>query len=169
MRCPYCNKDTTKVTDSRLSLSGIRRRRECLQCKQRFTTYERVQNSHFVVKKRDGVIEDYSKQKLLESIMKACTKRPIAAKQIQRIVEIIEKKLSDTGKLEILSQYIGQLVMTNLKDLDRVAYIRFASVYNNYQDINNFEEAIINLKETYKSKQLPLIQTLKSTSEKKKK
>ncbi len=169
MRCPYCNKDTTKVTDSRLSLSGIRRRRECLQCKQRFTTYERVQTTHFVVKKRDGVIEDYSKQKLLESITKACTKRPISTKQIQRIVEIIEKKLSDTGKLEISSQYIGQSVMANLKDLDRVAYIRFASVYNDFQDINNFEEAITNLKETQKSKQLPLMQTLKSTSGKKKK
>ena len=137
-----------------------------MQCKQRFTTYERVQTSHFVVKKRDGVNEKYSKQKLLESITKACTKRPISAKQIQRIIEIIEKKLSDTGKFEISSQHIGKLVMMNLKDLDRVGYLRFASVYNNFQDINNFEEAIMNLKQSQNSKQLPLIQTLKSTSDK---
>jgi len=146
MRCPYCNHAESKVTDSRAMDEGIRRRRECLQCGVRFTTYERIQNMALMVAKRDGRREDFRRDKLMTGITKACAKRPVPLKDIDRVVEEIEAELQNVGRAEIPSAHIGEMVMRKLKKLDRVAYIRFASVYRDFDDIDNFEQAVRDLR-----------------------
>ncbi len=142
MLCPYCSHGDSKVIDSRDSGEDIRRRRECLRCGLRYTTYERVQTRALQLIKRDGRHEDFNRDKLWVSLTKACAKRPIPLGAVDKIVEDIEALLADVGKAEIPSQAIGELVMDRLKGLDRVAYIRFASVYRDFRDIETFKDEI---------------------------
>jgi transcriptional repressor NrdR len=140
MKCIYCSCET-HVTDKREAPDGTRRRRECLKCKKRFTTYEKAFKSDIVVVKKDGRRELYSTDKLRSGVMKACEKRPVSMKQIETIVSKIEEKLRKKGK-EVKTSLIGKMVMNRLKKVDDVAYIRFASVYMNFQNINDFKSAM---------------------------
>jgi len=142
MLCPFCNNDDSKVIDSRDSGDGIRRRRECQSCSRRFTTYERVQTYTVMVIKRDGRREDFHREKLWGSLNKACAKRPLPTGSIDKMAEAIEAKLVNLGKAEVPSDAIGELVMDRLRDVDRVAYIRFASIYRDFRDIESFKEEI---------------------------
>jgi len=141
MKCVYC-KLNTRVTDKRESPNGTRRRRECLKCKKRFTTYEKVQNKVIQIVKRDERREGYTSAKLLASLIKACAKRPLPRGKLEKSAEEIESILIKSGKSEIKADYIGQLVMERLKMVDTVAYIRYASVYRNFQDIETFKKEI---------------------------
>jgi len=146
MHCPYCNNNETKVTDKRDSEGETRRRRECLKCEKRFTTYERIEHDINVVKK-DGRREKYSREKLRKGIEKACEKRPITSEQIDGAVQDVEAKIFAKAKdKDIKSENIGELVMQKLKKLDKIAYIRFASVYREFADIDDFKQEIKNLK-----------------------
>jgi transcriptional repressor NrdR len=140
MKCPYCSHEEDKVVDSRPSSDGrsVRRRRECLSCAKRYTTYEYVENVSMVVVKNDGRREPFDRQKLLRGIELACNKRPISAKKIVSLEEEIEEELQNLSKKEITSKEIGAAVMKRLRDLDEVAYVRFASVYHKFKDINEF-------------------------------
>lgn len=140
MKCPFCNYQDTKVIDSRGQddNSVIRRRRLCESCGKRFTTYERIDMIPITVIKRDGTREIFDKNKLLGGIMKSCNKRPVTAKQIEALVDDIENTLSGGGEREVYSKDIGIMVMDRLKELDEVAYVRFASVYRQFKDINTF-------------------------------
>ena len=138
MKCIYCGHET-RVTDKRESPDGTRRRRECLKCKKRFTTYEKPDKKDFMVVKKDGRREHFSKEKLKSGIIKACEKRPVPVSKIDSIIEEIEDKLSKRGK-EVKSEVIGKLVMQKLKKLDDIAYIRFASVYMNFKDVKDFKK-----------------------------
>src|SRR3989344_2198907 len=140
MKCIFC-KSETKVTDKRESPEGTRRRRECLKCKKRFTTYEKPEKKEIIVVKKDGRREQFSKEKLKMGIIKACEKRPIPTKEIDAVVDDIEEALLNKGK-EIESVKIGKMVMNKLKKLDKVAYIRFASVYRDFKDIKDFKEVM---------------------------
>jgi transcriptional repressor NrdR len=144
MKCPFCESFDTKVVDSRPTEEGhtIRRRRECERCKKRFTTYEKVEEVPLVVIKRNGTREAYNRSKVMNGIIRACEKRPATMKDIENIVDDIEKMLHNTMEKEIRSTYIGELVMNHLKDLDEVAYVRFASVYRQFKDINTFMEEL---------------------------
>ena len=142
MFCPFCNNDNSKVIDSRDSGDSIRRRRECLRCGLRFTTYERVQTRALLVAKRDGRREEFDREKLWASVKSACAKRPLPIGSIEKIIDEIETQLSNAGRAEIPSRSIGELVMESLRDLDRVAYIRFASVYRDFRDIESFKEEV---------------------------
>lgn len=142
MYCPFCGDSSSKVIDSRDSGDGIRRRRECLACARRFTTYERVQMRALMVVKRDGRREEFAREKLWASVTKACAKRPLPLGSIEKVLEDIEADLSDSGRAEITSRDIGELVMERLKDMDRVAYIRYASVYRDFRDIESFKQEI---------------------------
>ena len=142
MFCPFCNNDDSKVIDSRDSGDSIRRRRECLRCGLRFTTYERVQTRALLVAKRDGRREEFDREKLWASVKSACAKRPLPIGSIEKIIDEIETQLSNAGRAEIPSRSIGELVMERLRDLDRVAYIRFASVYRDFRDIESFKEEV---------------------------
>jgi|TARA_Y100000814_G_scaffold161695_1_gene118090 transcriptional repressor NrdR len=142
MFCPFCNNDNSKVIDSRDSGDSIRRRRECLRCGLRFTTYERVQTRALLVAKRDGRREEFDREKLWASVKSACAKRPLPIGSIEKIIDEIETQLSNAGRAEIPSRSIGELVMERLRDLDRVAYIRFASVYRDFRDIESFKEEV---------------------------
>ena len=142
MHCPYCNHNDSKVIDSRDSSDGVRRRRECARCGLRFTTYERVQSRALLVVKRDGRREEFSRDKLWTSLTKACTKRPLPVGSIEKLLQEIESDLGEAGRAEIPSKAIGEMVMDRLKKLDRVAYIRFASVYRDFRDIETFKEEI---------------------------
>src|SRR3989344_3525858 len=133
MRCIYCSQQT-KVTDKRESPDGIRRRRECLKCKKRFTTYEKPEKKEIIVVKKDGRREKFSREKLKTGLMKACEKRPIS---VDKIDKIVEEKILIKNK-EVKSDMIGKLIIGKLKKLDKVAYIRFASVYKDFQDIKDF-------------------------------
>jgi len=141
MRCPFCNSLESKVIDSRESKKGIsiRRRRECLACKRRFTTYEKIEEIPYMVVKKDGSRQPFDSQKLLRGIMKACEKRPIQISQLEEIVEEIESKLQERPEKEIGTSEIGEFVMERLKALDKVAYVRFASVYREFKDVSDFE------------------------------
>ena len=152
MRCPYCECTNTKVVDSRESGTTIRRRRECALCGRRFTTYERVQMKSIMVVKRDGRREEFSRDKLWSSLTKACAKRPLAVGSIDRIIDEVEANLSERGKAEFDSQIIGEMVMSRLSDLDQVAYIRFASVYLDFSDVESFKTEIDALLETGESR-----------------
>lgn len=145
MRCPYCGFFDSRVTDSRNVESGIRRRRECLECQRRYTTYERIHSTALMVIKRDNRREEFDRDKLASGIRKACAKRPVPAHAIEDLVEDIESELQ--GNNEITASRIGEAVMEKLKGLDRVAYIRWASVYRDFQDIDSFEEAVKDLRE----------------------
>ncbi len=147
MHCPYCGHEDSKVTDSRNAENGIRRRRECTRCGLRFTTYERVQSTALLIAKRDGRREDYNREKLSNSIRTACTKRPIPNRDMEKLVEDIETELQKLGNAEIRSTAIGEMVMDRLRKLDRVAYIRFASVYRDFQDLESFEEVVRDLRD----------------------
>lgn len=140
MQCPFCNHLENKVVDSRLSKEGeaIRRRRECLSCQRRFTTYERIEDMLPSVIKKDGRREPFDRQKILQGLKKACEKRPISMDALEAVVERIEKKIQELGKSEISSQVIGEEVMKELHELDQVAYVRFASVYREFKDLSEF-------------------------------
>ena len=140
MRCPYCSSIDNKVVDSRMGKEGesIRRRRECLKCEGRFTTYERVEEVLPSVIKKDGRREPFDRLKILNGLKKACEKRPISMEMLERTVEEIEKVLQEKGLKEIPSTMVGEEVMERLHKLDEVAYVRFASVYRSFRDINEF-------------------------------
>ena len=140
MKCPFCNFADTKVIDSRAQddNSVIRRRRVCEKCGKRFTTYERVDMIPITVIKRDGTREIFDKAKLQNGIMKSCNKRPVTAQQIQKLVDDIENTLAGSGERDVESKQLGNMVIERLKDLDEVAYVRFASVYRQFKDINSF-------------------------------
>src|SRR5437016_3180579 len=144
MRCPYCHREDTQVTDSRLSADGqaVKRRRRCKYCKQRFTTYERVERIGLTVVKRDNTREEYSRDKLSKSLSLATTKRPVPADLLEEAANDIEAELFRQGTSEIPSTAIGELVMQRLRELDEVAYIRFASVYRNFADLEEMREAM---------------------------
>jgi transcriptional repressor NrdR len=142
MRCIFCSGET-KVTDKRDSEGETRRRRECLKCKKRFTTYERSEEPNFIVIKKDGRREPFSRDKLKNGIMRACEKRPIKTDEVDQVINEIERKMRDKIKgKEIDSRLIGEMVMKELKRLDKVAYIRFASVYRDFHDISDFKKEI---------------------------
>lgn len=140
MRCPFCQDTENKVIDSRESHEGsvIRRRRECLQCKRRFTTYERVEELYPLIVKKDGRREAFDREKIVSGLKKACEKRPVSADQVEQTVGDIERLLQGMGEKEVASSVIGEEVMRRLRALDEVAYVRFASVYRSFRDIAEF-------------------------------
>ena len=150
MKCPACQHTETKVVDSRASKDGlaIRRRRQCLRCGYRFTTYERVEMHLPMVIKRDGRREPFSREKVIDGIRKACQKRPISMDQIEAFVNELEREILESGEREISSKKIGERVMAQLREWDDVAYVRFASVYREFQDVTEFIEQIHKLLES---------------------
>ncbi|MFQ5585272.1 MAG: transcriptional regulator NrdR [Thermodesulfobacteriota bacterium] len=152
MKCPYCTHLEDKVIDSRLSQDGdvTRRRRECLQCSKRFTTYERVEETMPLVIKKDGSREPFDRTKVLNGILKACEKRPVGIEAIEGAVDDLERSFLDSGEREVASTVIGEAVMEELKGLDEVAYVRFASVYREFRDINEFMSELKDLLEVKK-------------------
>ena len=140
MKCVYCKSDT-RVTDKREAPDGTRRRRECLKCKKRFTTYEKADRKSVIIVKKDGRREPFSADKLKDGLMRACMKRPVSVENVDKIIEDVEEKLRSKGK-EVKSDNIGKMVMTRLKKLDKVAYIRFASVYMDFKNVKDFKEVI---------------------------
>jgi transcriptional repressor NrdR len=144
MKCPYCEYLESKVIDSRPTDEGqaIRRRRECMSCGKRFTTYEKIEEVPIVIVKKDGNRQTYDRNKLLNGILKACEKRPVSISTIEKIVDDIERSMSNTLEKEITSAEIGEMVMNKLKSIDEVAYVRFASVYRQFKDVNSFMEEL---------------------------
>ena len=147
MNCPYCGYKESKVVDSRPADEGssIRRRRECLSCGKRFTTYETVESMPMVVIKRDGSRQTFDRQKLVKGMLRACEKRPVSLVQLEKIAGEIEQELQNSLEREIRTEYVGELVMEKLKNVDEVAYIRFVSVYRQFNDINTFMQELNNL------------------------
>lgn len=147
MKCPFCSHSESKVIDSRESKKGlsIRRRRECISCKKRFTTYEKIEEIPYMVVKKDGSRQPFDSQKLLRGLLKACEKRPIPVRKLEEIVEEIENKVQERPDKEIKASEIGQFVMDKLKELDKVAYVRFASVYREFKDVVEFKHELENL------------------------
>ncbi len=145
MNCPYCGHYDSKVIDSRDVNDGVRRRRQCLRCDSRFTTYERLQPAGLFVIKKDGRREEFDRDKLLAGIRKACEKRPLTGDIVDRQADEIEAELYRTGRTEVPSAVIGDMVMARLKKLDHIAYIRFASVYREFEDITMLKEEVDNL------------------------
>ena len=148
MKCAYCNHDDTKVVDSRPVEDGLatRRRRECTKCHKRFTTFEKIENSLLVVVKKDGTRESFDKNKVINGIMKACQKTNVTYEDVQRIADNIERGLSNTMEKEIKSNIIGRLIMDELKKIDQVAYVRFASVYQEFKSVDTFIDEINKLR-----------------------
>jgi transcriptional repressor NrdR len=144
MRCPFCNFEDTKVIDSRLGKEGnnIRRRRECIECSRRFTTYERVEETLPLVVKKDGRREPFDRTKIIAGMQRACEKRPVSIETIEKMVDRLERTLQDAGEKEIDSSRIGAAVMEALHNTDEVAYVRFASVYRQFKDINEFMDEL---------------------------
>ena len=144
MKCPFCLAPDTRVVDSRPSQDGraIRRRRECTACSKRFTTYERVEEFQPLVIKKDGRREPFNRTKIIEGILKACEKRPIGLDQIENFVQELERDIQEKGEREIPSSRIGERIMARLKEWDDVAYVRFASVYKQFKDLNAFMEQL---------------------------
>ena len=142
MECPYCLHGKSSVTDKRASPKGIRRRRECLKCKKRFTTYEKIEKSDIYVIKKDNRREKFEREKLERGIERAFEKRPISQEKIQKMINEIEEQIRKKGKKEIKSSIIGDLVSKKIKRLDKVAYIRFASVYRDFEDLKDFKNEI---------------------------
>ncbi|NLM73275.1 MAG: transcriptional regulator NrdR [Clostridiaceae bacterium] len=144
MRCPYCSYDEDRVIDSRPTDEGmtIRRRRECLSCHKRYTTYEKVEYLPIMVIKKDGSRQSYDRDKVRKGILRACEKRSVSINQIESILDSIEAQISNSLEREVTSSFIGELVMEKLKELDEVAYVRFASVYRQFKDINTFMEEL---------------------------
>lgn len=147
MQCPYCEHSESKVIDSRESKNGlsIRRRRECLSCKRRFTTYEKIEEIPFMVVKKDGRRQSFDSQKLLRGLLMACEKRPVPLVKLEEIVEEIESKLQERAEKEMNASEIGKFVMKKLKVLDKVAYVRFASVYREFKDVVEFKQELESL------------------------
>ncbi len=147
MRCPECDDTENRVVDTRTSRGGraVRRRRECLGCGGRFTTYEYVEARSIQVLKRDGSAEEFDREKLTRSLRIACAKRPVSASEIEALADEIEEELSRQAGVEVASSLLGELVMDRLKPMDRVAYVRFASVYRNFQDIEEFQDFVDDL------------------------
>lgn len=147
MNCPYCNFEMSKVVDSRPTEEGnaIRRRRECENCKKRFTTYEKIEQVSVMVIKKDGSREYFDREKILKGIVRSCEKRPITLEQMENVVSEIEKEILNMMQREVSSDKIGELVMESLKELDEVCYVRFASVYRQFKDINSFLEELKNI------------------------
>ena len=147
MRCPFCGYAESKVIDSRPADEGtsIRRRRECLACQRRFTTYEVMESLPLVVVKRDGSRQTFDKNKLINSMLKACEKRPVYMEQLEKAVSEIEAVLQNSLDREVTTVYIGELAMEKLKSIDEVAYVRFASVYRQFKDINTFMDELAKL------------------------
>ncbi|MEK6757861.1 MAG: transcriptional regulator NrdR [Nanoarchaeota archaeon] len=142
MICPYCLNKNSKVTNKRPSNNEIRRRRECLKCKKRFTTYEKVVSDNIYVIKKNGGREKFSREKLEKGLERAFEKRPVPKEKIEKMINEIEEQIRKKGKKEIQSSVIGEIVMKKIKKVDNVAYIRFASVYRNFQDVQDFKHAI---------------------------
>ena len=143
MKCPYCGKENTRVIDSRpTDDSSIRRRRQCDECGKRFTTYEKVETLPLIVVKKDNNREPYDREKIVAGIVRSCHKRPISMKQINDMVDDIEGQIFNMEQKEIPTTTIGSIVMDKLKDLDEVAYVRFASVYREFKDVNTFMDEI---------------------------
>jgi len=160
MKCPFCTSLRNRVIDSRLSKEGnsIRRRRECLNCKSRFTTYERVEEISPLVVKKDGRREAFDRNKIIVGMLKACEKRPISVKVIEDFVDGLERELQERGEREVESKEIGERVIQKLYELDEVAYVRFASVYRSFKDINQFMDELKELlKEKEKEEELPKV------------
>jgi transcriptional repressor NrdR len=152
MKCPYCAHLGDKVVDSRESKEGevIRRRRECLECGRRFTSYERIDEIPYMVVKKDGRRERFERQKLVAGLLKACEKRPVSIPALEAVADQIEARLQETPEREISTEAIGASVMTALKQLDKVAFVRFASVYRNFRDLDEFKDelnALLRLRE----------------------
>ena len=147
MKCPYCHSSENKVIDSRESQDGavIRRRRHCEACDRRFTTYERVEENLPMVVKKDGGREEYVRAKVLRGVKRACEKRPVPVTQMEQIVEGLERELHEVGDKEIPSSYIGERIMERLRQVDPVAYVRFASVYRDFRDVSEFLEELKHL------------------------
>ena len=139
MRCPFCDNEDTKVIDDG---KAIRRRRECEKCGKRFTTYEKVETTIIMIIKKDGSRQAFDRDKLMNGIIKACEKRPVALADIEGVVDSIERGLNNMMEKEVKSTFLGELVMEQLKDLDEVAYVRFASVYRSFKDVNTFIKEI---------------------------
>ena len=144
MQCPYCGNVKDKVVNSRLCQNGesVRRRRECLSCRRRFTTFEVIEKIPLMVIKRDGKRETFDPQKILNGILKACEKRPVALQDIEKIVDFVEKTLYNDMDKEVSSLKIGEMILKRLKDLDEVAYVRFASVYRQFRDVSEFSDEL---------------------------
>ena len=154
MRCPFCDNPDTKVIDSRPTEEGhaIRRRRGCDACNKRFTTYEKVEEAILMVVKKDGRRETFDRTKILNGIIKACEKRPVSMAQMEAVASDIERNLYSQMDKEVASDYIGELIMEQLKQLDEVAYVRFASVYRQFTDVKTFIQEIEKLVKTNKNK-----------------
>ena len=152
MKCPYCENEDSKVIDSRHTEDGkaIRRRRECEECGRRFTTYEKVEEMILMVIKKDGSRQAFDRNKRLNGLIRACEKRPVSIADMEKIVDDIERGLNNMMEKEIDSNFIGELVMERLKDLDEVAYVRFASVYRQFTDVNTFVQEVERLLTTKK-------------------
>lgn len=144
MKCPFCGYSESKVVDSRPAEEGatIRRRRECLSCQKRFTTYEIMERLPLIVVKKDGSRQTFDKQKLINGILRSCEKRPVALADIQAVADEIEQELQNSLEREIASSEVGEMVMNGIKTLDEVAYVRFASVYRQFRDINTFMDEL---------------------------
>ncbi len=140
MRCPFCKKDNDKVVDSRKGPDdlSIRRRRECVECGRRFTTYERIERRQLRVVKKGGERVPLDREKILSGLLKACWKRPVSTEQLESLVDTVETRLEESGESEVGSEQIGELVMEELRGLDKVAYVRFASVYRDFKDPKEF-------------------------------
>lgn len=156
MRCPSCDSSENRVVDTRTSRGGraVRRRRECLDCGSRFTTYEYIEERPLQVLKRGGSSEEYDRGKLVSSVKTACAKRPVSLSQVEAIVDQIEDELSRQAGVEVPTTLIGELVMDRLKPLDRVAYVRFASVYRDFQDEDEFQAFVDDMKERGRQEQM---------------
>ncbi len=144
MRCLFCGHMESKVIDSRSTEEGttIRRRRECLECGKRFTTYEKIETIPMIVVKKDGIRETFDREKVLNGILRACEKRPVTLSDIEKLIDDIESKLYNMLEREVTSERIGEMVMERLKELDDIAYVRFASVYRQFKDINSFMDEL---------------------------
>ena len=154
MKCPYCGFEESKVIDSRPTDDGcvIRRRRECMECAKRYTTYERIEEVNLIVVKKDGTRESFNRTKILNGLIRACEKRPVSIEQMEAVANRIEQKLINSLEKEIPSSEIGELLMEELKLLDEVAYVRFASVYRQFKDLNTFVDELSKLVDEKKDK-----------------
>ncbi|MBE6781207.1 MAG: transcriptional regulator NrdR [Ruminococcaceae bacterium] len=152
MKCPFCGYEESKVIDSRPTDEGerIRRRRECLQCARRFTTYEIIESLPIIVIKKDKTRQAFSREKVLNGMIRACEKRPVSLDTLEKAIDEIETEIQNTLDREVSSEKIGELVMEKLKDIDEVAYVRFASVYRQFRDINTFMDELNKLLNTQK-------------------